>query len=147
MDDRRHQEYTGRPLDKVLDSLEYVCSYIRSHDKPSEIWIRTPIIPNTTSRPENIRQIGEYIHNNCIDLVTRWDLLAFNNLCKDKYQRLNLNWNFTDADLITSQEKDLLLRVAQETIPTPEIIHWGGSTKLEQDKVNNISINACTDQT
>ena len=146
MENRRHQEYTGQALDKVLDSLDYVCSYIRSHSYPSEIWIRTPIIPQTTARPENIRKIGEIIQAHCSGCVTRWDLLAFNNLCKDKYQRLGLNWCFIDAELITAGEKASLLAVARETLSNPEIVHWSGSLKLEQDVREMIPAASCTDQ-
>ena len=133
MDEQRHLEYTGTELNKVLNSLSFICSYIRQANKNIELWIRTPLIPTATCRLENIKMIGNYIENHCIDIVSRWELLSFNNLCKDKYERLGINWQFKDTELITEQEKKQILDTARRTISKQEIIHWSGRTKLEQE--------------
>jgi pyruvate formate lyase activating enzyme len=33
--------------------------------------------------------------------VERWELCAFNNLCRDKYRRLDLEWAFARTSLMT----------------------------------------------
>lgn len=135
MDKERHLQYTGRPLEKVLSSLDTICDSIRNRNLPTRIWIRTPIIPDTTDRIENVRLVGEYIQYHCSDIVTRWDLLAFNNLCKDKYRRLDLSWLFDQADLISEQDKELFLHTARRALSNSEIIQWNGNTRLVQDEM------------
>ena len=34
--------------------------------------------------------------------MERWELCAFNNLCRDKYGRLGLEWAFADTPLMTA---------------------------------------------
>ncbi|MRS02211.1 glycyl-radical enzyme activating protein [bacterium] len=136
MDSTRHLEYTGSSLQIVLSSLVFICETIRESGKGTDLWIRTPIIPGTTARPENVQAIGAYIQNHCLDVVTRWDLLAFNNLCKDKYKRLETKWFFEDAPLISESEKELLLQAASDSISNHAIIHWGGNTRLETETAN-----------
>jgi pyruvate formate lyase activating enzyme len=140
MDCTRHLEYTGSSLQIVLSSLDFICKSIRENNKPAELWIRTPIIPDTTNRPENVRLIGEFIQSHYIDVVTRWDLLAFNNLCKDKYKRLEIKWIFENAPLISESEKELLMQAAYDSGINHEIVHWGGNTRLES-KIASTSIN------
>jgi len=62
---------------------------------------------------ENIRAIGNRI--NAIGGAERWELCAFNNLCTDKYKRLDIDWAFQDAPLITKKHMDDLLEVAKST--------------------------------
>lgn len=133
MDCKRHLEYTASSLQIVLNSLDFICKTIRESEKATDLWIRTPIIPDTTARPDNVQAIGAYIQNHCLDVVTRWDLLAFNNLCKDKYKRLETKWIFEDALLISESEKALLMQTAYESISNHAIVHWGGSTRLNSE--------------
>ena len=34
------------------------------------------------------------------DAVERWELCAFNNLCRDKYRRLDMDWAYNDYPLL-----------------------------------------------
>lgn len=67
---------------------------------PKTLWIRTPVIPGMTSRENNILGIGGFISKNLGDVVSRWELCAFNNLCKDKYLRLGQDWALRDELLL-----------------------------------------------
>ena len=40
------------------------------------------------------------------DSVERWELCAFNNLCRDKYDRLGMEWQFAETPLMTKAELD-----------------------------------------
>lgn len=139
MDPEGHLRHTGHSNEKILETLQYVCEVIRQTRQPKEVWIRTPIIPQATDYPDNLFRIGQYIQTHCADVVTRWDLLAFNNLCRDKYSRLGMEWAFSDAELITEEQKEILLKAAGRGLPETELIHWSGNTRLEASSETNSS--------
>jgi pyruvate formate lyase activating enzyme len=82
MDPARHRQYTGSDNTRILENLRWVSQYCDLHGL--ELWVRTPLIPGATAREENIAAAGAFL----ADLpgkVSRWELCAFNNLCRDKY--------------------------------------------------------------
>ncbi len=131
MDATLHQEFTHTKIEDVLVNLSYTVDYIKSHETPTEIWIRTPLIPEATAREDNITKIGAHIAANSDGSVSRWDLLAFNSLCKDKYMRLDLDWPYEGAQLLTGQFLEKLAGNAKSSGVDPEIVHLSGSTKIE----------------
>jgi pyruvate formate lyase activating enzyme len=133
-DPKRHQECTHSPLEPVLETLNYISGYMKTNAMPKEMWIRTPLIPDTTARPENLTKIGNYIVSTCNGTVSRWDLLAFNNLCKDKYLRLGLDWPLKDAELLTRDTMEHLAEVARRSGVDPQIVQWSGATRLTEDE-------------
>lgn len=133
MDDSKHRQFTGSSNARILSNLKFVSEFIRSHVHPKAIWIRTPIIPAATDTETNIRAVGAFISDNLPGIVERWELCAFNNLCQDKYQRLDLEWAFSDAPLITKARMEQLAAVARQSGVNPDIVHWSGSTRLESD--------------
>lgn len=110
MNDADHERWTGRGNTMILRNLGVAALWAKGNGR---LWIRTPIIPGATDSVENIRAIGERI--NAIGGAERWELCAFNNLCTDKYKRLDIDWSFKDAPLITKQRMDELLAVAKST--------------------------------
>jgi pyruvate formate lyase activating enzyme len=139
MDPDLHHQYTHADLSQVLGSLAFITEYFEAHPGATEIWVRTPIIPGATAREENIARIGAEIARRCDGRVARWDLLAFNNLCKDKYLRLGLEWPFKDTALMTVEAMEQLAEAAKRSGVDPEIVHWSGSTRLEEDEFEEIS--------
>jgi pyruvate formate lyase activating enzyme len=143
MDPDLHRRYTHTDLSLVLDSLAFITEYIATHPNPAEIWVRTPIIPCATAREDNVLRIGAAIAGEIarrVDgRVTRWDLLAFNNLCKDKYLRLGLDWTFIDTQLMTAEAMENLAGAARRSGVDPQIVHWSGSTRLEEDELESLS--------
>lgn len=131
-DVRLHQEFTHAPLEPVLETLLRLAAYIPIHSSPSDLWIRTPLIPGCTARRENVEKIGALIVEKANGTVSRWDLLAFNNLCKDKYLRLGLDWKLAKAELLTRGTMEELAEAARKTGVNPEIVQWSGSTRLEE---------------
>jgi pyruvate formate lyase activating enzyme len=132
-DSKLHQKYTHAPLESVLETLNFLADYLHTHPSPSDLWIRTPVIPEYTARKENVETIGRIIAEKGKDTVSRWDLLAFNNLCKDKYFRLGLDWKLSRADLLTREIMENLADVARKSGVNPAIVEWSGSTRLEED--------------
>ncbi len=135
MDNERHKQLTGSDNDKILNNLIFVAGFMKSHVHPKTLWIRTPIIPGATGTEDNIRAIGAYIAENVSHAVTRWELCAFNNLCKDKYHRLDLIWDFEKTELNRREDMEHLAEIARNSGVNPDIVHWSGSTRLENDSI------------
>ncbi len=139
IDSNRHRAFTGSDNRLILSNLLHVNRYIDSHLYPEGLWIRTPLIPGTTDTVDNIKGIGDWLGKNLPGQILRWELCSFNNLCKDKYTRLGMNWPFQNADLLDSEQIDKLISVAKNTGVDPDIVHWNGGTRVEdgQKKVSS----------
>ncbi len=129
IDPKNHTQFTSRSNKTILENLEFVSRFIESNAKPTMLWVRTPVIPGTTAREENIRGIGAFIAANLGSCVSRWELCAFNNLCKDKYLRLGLDWAHQHDDLLTKEFMTDMAAVAAGSGVDPDIVHWSGQTK------------------
>ena len=82
------------------------------------VWVRTPIISGATDTRENIAAIGEFIA--AAGLPEKWELCAFNNLCKDKYERLDKEWEYRDTGLTEKAHIETLTEIALGYVPTAE---------------------------
>jgi len=85
--------YTSLNTQKVKDTLRWIQKFRKSHEFP-KVQIRTPLIPGATDQDENLLLIGKYISDEYPDLVELWEWCMFNDLCEDKYQKLNKTWAF-----------------------------------------------------
>ncbi|MFW9936872.1 MAG: glycyl-radical enzyme activating protein [Candidatus Thorarchaeota archaeon] len=129
IDSNRHKKFTGVPNDLILENAIWISEYIKNNGK--NIWIRTPIIPNYTASEENIRGIGDFIVNKLSNIPERWDLLAFNNLCTSKYERLDMDWPLKNFSLMTDDEIDNFYVIAKQS--GVKNVHWSGLTKKTED--------------
>jgi pyruvate formate lyase activating enzyme len=138
MDPEKHLEYTGVPLDRVLSNAKIVA------DSGVPVWIRTPIIPGYTDSEENIRAISQFIIN-YMPNVERFDLLAFNKMCIDKYALFGLEYPLKDKDLVTRDKMEQLVKVAREEGVSN--VFWSGMTKREDgpsyDNEMKLEVNTC----
>ncbi|MBW1878182.1 MAG: glycyl-radical enzyme activating protein [Deltaproteobacteria bacterium] len=132
MDPAQHARFTGHSNAKVLANVAAVRDCIRANGHPAEMWIRTPLIPGATATDENIRDIGAFIAVNLREVVTRWELCAFNNLCADKYRRLGMPWHFADAELLSREDQLHFEAVARRSGVDPDRVLVTGPTRLEQ---------------
>ena len=129
----KHHRFTGIPNDLIIKNAIWMASYLRKNNK--QFWVRTPIIPNYTATEENIKGIGEFIVNKLDNIPERWDLLAFNNLCTAKYERLNLDWLLKDEPLILKTQMEHFLEIAKKTgVKNPQ---WSGLVKTPENKEKN----------
>ena len=133
IDPKHHQTLTGSGNQKILDNLIHIARLMDRHGYPGSLWIRTPIIPGATDTAENISAIGKWVADHLGRLVDRWELCAFNNLCKDKYARLDIAWPFSNTDLLEKVHIEGLADTAKKSGVNPGIIFWSGSTKIEKD--------------
>lgn len=131
-DDDEHRRATGKGIKRIRENLLALAEQMRKEEGPGELWIRTPCIPGATTSRENILAIGAWIAAELDGLVSRWDLCAFNNLCRDQYSRLGHEWRFADTPLLTVGELDALEEIARESGVTPEIVHTSGPTQVER---------------
>ena len=107
----KHIEYTRIANDLILENAIWISKYLKKNEKL--LWIRTPIIPNYTATEKNIRGIGNFIVNKLDNYPERWDLLAFNNLCTAKYERLDLDWSLKNEPLMTEVEMERFQKIAK----------------------------------
>jgi pyruvate formate lyase activating enzyme len=129
IDPARHREFTGTGNELILENLVHAAEYAAVHTMPRAIWIRTPVIPGATDRRENIAGIGEFIAARLRGKASRWELCAFNNLCRDKYRRLGREWAFGSSSLMKRESMEELYRTAQSSGVDPAIVCWSGSTE------------------
>jgi pyruvate formate lyase activating enzyme len=132
LDPAAHRRFTGVANDKILHNLERVRDYIRRQERPLTLWIRTPLIPGATTSDENLQAIGRYIAQHLDGTVTRWELCAFNNLCRDQYLRLGLTWEYAQTPLMTSEELEHCAGVARAAALRPDLVLATGATRLPQ---------------
>ncbi len=60
-----------------------------------------------TDTRENIEGIGAILGSLSNGNLERWELCAFNNLCRDKYRRLGVEWSFSSTPLLTQEHLDM----------------------------------------
>ncbi|MHA1926794.1 MAG: glycyl-radical enzyme activating protein [Candidatus Thorarchaeota archaeon] len=132
MDPKKHLEYTGVPLDRVLSNAKIVA------DSGLPVWIRTPIIPGHTNSEANIRAISRFIVNN-VPNAERFDLLAFNKMCIDKYALFGLEYPLKDEELVTRDEMERLAKIAREEGVSNVV--WSGMTRREDGNSDNAELN------
>lgn len=122
-DNEKHKQFVGSENTLILQNAKKLGKL----DYP-KIWIRTPIIPESTDTVENIAAIGKFIKE-FMPKIERWELISFNNLCKDKYKLLGREWKYADAPLIEKRKMENLTQVAKKYIKNAM---WSGATKLEE---------------
>jgi pyruvate formate lyase activating enzyme len=121
MDPEKHRGYTGFPIDVILENARRI-SKLR---KP--MWVRTPIVPGYTDTIENIGRVARFIRES-LPTVERYDLLAFNNTCAAKYERLGLAWRLERKRLIGEKLMEKLAAAARRE--GLDSVHWSGMTEL-----------------
>jgi len=135
IDAARHRAFTGQDNEDILRALLYVGDRVQDRaagGAPSpRLWIRTPLIPGATASRENLEALGAWLAAHLDGLVERWELCAFNNLCRDKYRRLGMEWQFATAPLLTSGELSRWAEVARRSGVQPDTVVASGATRPE----------------
>ncbi len=132
IDTTKHKQFTCSGNERILDNAVFAADYIKNSIPRKTFWIRTPVIPGTTDTPENIRGIGDFISRNLHKAVNRWELCSFNNLCRDKYKRLEIDWPYAQTGLQDKSRMEELCAIAKSAAPFT-VVCWSGATKLEEN--------------
>ncbi len=114
LDSEKHKEYTGLDNKLILDNLLKIADYIREKGD-TELWIRTPLIPSITAEKDNIIGIAEFIKENLMDVIARWELCTFNKACQNKYERLGLLWQCGDIPLVRREDVENIRETVKST--------------------------------
>jgi pyruvate formate lyase activating enzyme len=125
-----HREFTGVSNEQVLQNLNHIRDYIRSQERSINLWIRTPLIPGATNTEENLSAIGRYLADQVDGMLTRWELCAFNNLCRDQYTRLGLEWTYAKTPLMTRAELAHCEQIAKASGFHPDLVLATGATRV-----------------
>lgn len=127
----KHRTFTGQHNQRILENLLYIRDYILTTPTEKVLWIRTPLIPEATATRDNINGIGAFIATNLAGVAQRWELLAFNNLCRDKYRRLGIAWQYSEAPLMAKDKVREMENCAKQSGVNPDIVFATGPTKAE----------------
>ena len=123
----RHRAFTGQSNELILNNLSLAADWAKHGGR---LWVRTPIIPIATDFEANIEAIGRLLHR--LGGVERWELIAFNNLCRDTYRRMQRDWEYENTPLVTKQRMETLLFTARATGGCPDT-RITGATRQEAD--------------
>jgi pyruvate formate lyase activating enzyme len=132
LDTSAHQEFTNASNKQILENLNAIRDYIRVHSSSMGLWIRTPLIPGATDTEENLSTIGRYLADHLDGTISRWELCAFNNLCRDQYTRLGLQWTYAQTPLMTRDELSHCEQIAKASGIHPDLILATGATRAAE---------------
>jgi pyruvate formate lyase activating enzyme len=128
IDPLRHIAFTGQSNAIIFENLKFVGGTIRELASKRRLWVRTPLIPGATATQANLAGIGAFLADHLEDVVERWELCAFNNLCRDKYRRLGMIWEYETTPLLTYDELCQLENWAKQSgFPVDRIVATGAT--------------------
>jgi len=130
IDAEKHRRFTSQDNQRILQNLLQIGEWI-DHFPALHLWIRTPLIPGATARPDNLLGIGAFLAENLDGKVMRWELCAFNNLCRDKYRRLGMEWEYQHTPLLSPEELAALTEAARASGFPPDLIVPSGATRVQ----------------
>ncbi len=93
MNKKAAKEMTGQGTDSIFKALDWIKTY-KFTNKGPELQFRTPVIPEATGSDENLTAIAHRIRTEYKGLFSEWELNLFNDICEDKYQRMDKKWHF-----------------------------------------------------
>lgn len=100
IDDNLHKRFTGKSNKLILENLLHI---VKLPERPT-LWIRTPVIPRYTAYEPIIKEIALFMRHNLNGCVSRWELCAFNNMCRTKYEKLGQKWGLSDCSHISKND-------------------------------------------
>ncbi|MDR2186269.1 MAG: glycyl-radical enzyme activating protein [Treponema sp.] len=109
-DPAEHRRIIGADNRLILEN------YRRLMERGIRVWVRTPVIEGATGSEKNIAAIGGFISET--GLPERWELCSFNNLCRDKYKRLDRDWAYKDAGPTKKERLEKLTELARRYVPS-----------------------------
>jgi pyruvate formate lyase activating enzyme len=127
-DPEEHRRHTGQDNRLVLDNARRLARGLRPDQR---LWIRTPLVPGVTARADNLTGLGRFLATELGPAVERWELLAFNNLCRDQYVRLGRTWEYAGTPLMTAAELERCAELARAAGVPPERVRPTGPTRVE----------------
>lgn len=131
IDSEKHRAFTGQGNEAILEALLFVRDRLAGRAPAARLWIRTPLIPGATATRENLLGLGAFLAEHLPGQVERWELCAFNNLCRDKYRRLGQPWPFSDTPLLTAESLRAFEAIARQSGVDPGLVVATGATQAD----------------
>jgi len=119
-DRERHREATGVFPDRIFENAAAIAA------RGVPMWVRTPVIPGYTDDEENIAALASLIAGR-LPAVERWDLLAYTNLGRPKYNRLDLPYALQETVPPARAQMERLAAVAARS--SVRNVTWSGATR------------------
>jgi pyruvate formate lyase activating enzyme len=132
LDPSSHRALTGQSNEIILRNLLAIPEQQRRRRGEPRLWIRTPLIPGATATADNLRAIGCFLAGHLDGSLERWELCAFNNLCRDQYLRLGIRWAYAETPLMSRDELDELAEHARSSGIAPELVTVTGAARVEK---------------
>ena len=130
-DSAGHATLTGSSNELIVENFFRVADAVRERPGELSLWVRTPLVPGATATRENLGGIGRLVARTGAGVVARWELCAFNNLCRDKYRRLDREWEYAQTPLMSRDELEELAECARRSGVQPGIVSVTGATRRE----------------
>jgi pyruvate formate lyase activating enzyme len=131
IDPQRHRRFTGVDNERILGNLDGLARWADTRADPPALWVRTPLVPGATATAENVRGIGRFLAEHLGARLVRWELCAFNNLCREQYRRLGREWDFAHEPLMRRGDLDRLLAAARESGVAPDAVRITGAARID----------------
>ena len=131
IDPAQHSAFTGSSNELIVENFARVAQTVRDRSGELSLWVRTPLVPGATATRENLDGIGRLIARRGAGVVRRWELCAFNNLCRDKYARLGRDWDYARTPLMGAEELEELAAGARRSGVEPRIVAVTGATRRD----------------
>jgi pyruvate formate lyase activating enzyme len=131
VDPGMHRTFTGQTNEIILQNLLEIQAMRQGRNNGPRLWIRTPLIPGATATESNVRAIGSWLARHMDGVLERWELCAFNNLCRDKYRRLGIRWEYDETPLVSRAELDVLGAAARSSGIDPGLVTVTGAARAE----------------
>jgi pyruvate formate lyase activating enzyme len=113
-DSEAHKQIVGGNNGLILENFKQLM------ERRIKVWVRTPIIKDATDSEENIAAIGSFIAElgGTAWWPEKWELCAFNKLCRSKYERLEREWAYNETGLTEKSHIEKLTKIAARYVPT-----------------------------
>ncbi len=109
-----HKKFTGVDNGLILKNILCIKDYVEQGN-PLKIYIRTPVVDGCTSGDENILAIGKFIKDNLENIIDKWELILFHNMCQVKYEELDREWVHKKTPLMDKAQLEHLKELTRMT--------------------------------
>lgn len=113
IDSEEHYKYTGVENDLIISNLRFLDML------EQEVIVRFPLIPDITTRPENVKGMVELMSS--LTNIKKIDVLPYHNIAKEKYTRfgkpfsLDVGRNLLPADVTSIRQQFLKAELEVKT--------------------------------
>jgi pyruvate formate lyase activating enzyme len=129
IDPQAHASFTGQSNELILANICQARAFQDAENSHLRIWVRTPLIPGATATEKNLAAIGGFLAENLDGALERWELCAFNNLCREQYTRLGRSWDYAATPLYARDELDSMAAWARSTGIDPARVAITGAAR------------------